>query len=47
MMIDDSLNSNIYPVRTEINGMQHIPTMHVYSKDESELKYFLVDETLL
>ena len=26
--------------------MQHIPTSHVYSKDESELKEFLIEKTL-
>ena len=42
----DDLNSYIYPLRTEINGKQQIPTSHVYSKKESELKEFLVDDNL-
>ena len=46
MMRDDALNSCVYPVRTEMNATKHIPTSHVYSADESKLKYFLVDKTL-
>ena len=47
MMSADALNSHVYPVRTEMNGTQQIPTLHVYSKDEIKLKEFLVDKTLL
>ena len=46
MMISDALNSRIYPVRTEMTGMQHILTLRVCSKDESESEEFLVDRTL-
>ena len=46
MMRADSLNFNIYPLRTEMNYMQQITNSHIYSKEEIELKYFLVDETL-
>ena len=35
MMRFDSLNSHIYPVRTEITDTKHILTSHVYSTDES------------
>ena len=42
----DVLNSVVYPVRTEITDTKQIPTSHVCSTDESELKEFLVDETL-
>ena len=45
MMRDDALNSHIYPVRTEMNGTQQIPTSNVYYMDKSKLKEFLVDET--
>ena len=44
---DDVLNSHIYPVRTEMTATKQIPTLHVFSTDEIELKYFLVDENLL
>ena len=47
MMRDDALNLHVYPVRTQMNGMQQITTLHVYSKDKRELKYFLVDKALL
>ena len=47
MMRSDTLNSHIYPVRTEINGTQQVPIAHVYSNDKSELKEFLVDKNLL
>ena len=46
MMRADALNLHVYPVRTEMNGTQQISTLHVYSKEKSELKYFLADETL-
>ena len=45
-MITDSLNLENYPVRTEITGTKQIPTSHVSYTNESELKEFLVDETL-
>ena len=47
MMRSDALNSHAYLVRTEMNGTQQISTSHVYSKDNSELKEFLVDENIL
>ena len=30
MMRYDALNSHIYPVRTELNGVKHIPVFHVF-----------------
>ena len=29
MMIADALNSHVYPVRTEMTGLKHIPISHV------------------
>ena len=46
MMRADYLNSENYPVRTEITGTKHMPTLHVCSTYESKLKEFLVDKTL-
>ena len=46
MMRADALNSHIYPVRTEMNGTEPIPTSHIYSKDKSKLKEFLVDKNI-
>ena len=42
----DALNLDVYTLRTQMTAMKQIPTSHVCSTDESELKYFLVDETL-
>ena len=42
----DALNSNGYPVRTEMTTTKQILTLHVCSTDESELKEFPVDENL-
>ena len=42
----DTLNAHVYPVRTETTATKQIPTLHICSKEESELKQFLVDETL-
>ena len=42
----DVLNLHVYPVITEMTATKHITTSHVCSTDESELKEFLVDETL-
>ena len=42
----DALNLHVYPAGTEMTGTKQIPTSHVYYKDESELKEFLVDENL-
>ena len=47
MMRADALNSHVHPVRTEINGTQHIPILHVYYKYKKELKEFLVEKTIL
>ena len=47
MMRSDVLNLHVYPIRREMTGTQHISTSHVYSQDESELKKFLFDKTLL
>ena len=46
MMRADDLNSEIYPVRTEITAMRQILISHVCSTDERKLKEFLVDKTL-
>ena len=46
MMRADVLNLHIYHVRTEITDKKHIPTLHVCFTDKSELKEFLVGETL-
>ena len=43
----DALNSQVYPVRMEMNGTQQIPTLHVCSNDKSELKEFLADKNIL
>ena len=42
----DALNLDNYPVRTEMTGTKKILTLHVCSTYKSELKEFLVDETL-
>ena len=47
MMISDALNSENYPVRTKMTGTKQNPASHVCYTDESELKEFLVNETLL
>ena len=47
MMRSDSINSHVYPVRMEITDTKQIPTSHVVSTDESELKEVLVDKALL
>ena len=46
MMRYDALNSDNYPIRTEITGAKHIPILHVCYMDNIESKGFLVDETL-
>ena len=46
MMIYDALNSDNYPVRTEMTGVKHIPILHVRSTDDSESKEFIVDKRL-
>ena len=40
MMREDALNLEKYPVRTEMTSVIQIPTSHVCSTDESELKDF-------
>ena len=47
MMRADALNLRGYPVRTEMTATKQIPTRHVCSTDESELKEFPVNKTLL
>ena len=47
MMRADSLNSHIYPVITEMTATKQIPISYVFSMDESELKEFIVNETIL
>ena len=42
----DSLNLYGYPLRTEMTAMKQIPTSHICSTDESELKELPVDKTL-
>ena len=37
-MIDNALNLQINPVRTEITGTQKIPVLHICSTDERESK---------
>ena len=46
MMIADALNSRGYPVRTEMTATKQMLSLHICSIDESELKEFLVNETL-
>ena len=46
MMRAYALNLHGYPVRMEMTDTKQIPTLHVCSADESELKEFPVDETL-
>ena len=46
MMIYDAINSHGYPVRTEMTSTKQIPSSHVCSADESELKEFPVNKTL-
>ena len=43
----DALNLNGYPVRTEMTAMKHILSPHACFTYKSELKEFLVNETLL
>ena len=47
MMRDDALNLQVYPVRTEMTATKQIPTLHVCSKDESELKEFPVGKNFI
>ena len=46
MMRDDTLNSYVWPVRTEMTGTKHIPTSHICSTEKMKWKEFLVDKTL-
>ena len=41
MMRSDPLNSENYPVRTEMTDIKQIPTSHICSFDESKLNEFL------
>ena len=47
MMRVDALNSDNYPVRTEMTARKQILTSHLCSTEESELKEFLIEKTLL
>ena len=47
MLRADALNLHVYPVRTEMTATKHILVSHVCSTDDSKLKGFLVDKTLL
>ena len=40
-----ALNSDNYPVRTEMTATKNIPTSYVCSMDERKLKEFPVDKT--
>ena len=46
MMRTDALNLENYPVRMEMTSTKQIPTSHIFSTNESELKEFLVDKNL-
>ena len=46
MIRSDAINSDNYPVRTEMISMKQIPTSHVFSTDKRELKEYLVDKIL-
>ena len=47
LMRADALNSENYPVITEMTGSKNITILHVCSTDDSKSKEFLVDENLL
>ena len=47
MMRSYALNFHVYPVRTEMTATEQILILHLCFTDKSELKEFLVDETLL
>ena len=38
LMRSDALNSNGYPVRTEMTATKQIPTLRIFSTDKSKLK---------
>ena len=42
----NALNFDNYPVRTEMTGTKQIPSLHICSTNEIELKEFLVNKTL-
>ena len=46
-MRDDSLNSDVNPVRTEMTCTQHIPISHVCDLDEIKSKDILAEKNLL
>ena len=46
MMRADALNSDNYPVRTEMTGMQQILISHIWSTDKRESKELLVEKHL-
>ena len=46
MMRADALNLHVYYIRTEMTATKQITILHVCSTEESELKEFLVNETL-
>ena len=43
----DAFNFKVGPLRTEINGTQHIPISHVCSSEERKSKGIIADENLL
>ena len=46
MMIADTLNSHVYPVRTKMTGTKQILISQRFSTDESKPEEFLADENL-
>ena len=46
MMESDALNLDIYPIRTKMTGMQHIPMLRVFCMDKSDSTEFLAEENL-
>ena len=47
MMRSDYLNLHVYPVKTDMTGMQQIFAFHVCYTNERILEWFLVEKTLL
>ena len=46
MMVADTFNSRVEPVRTQINSMQRIPISLFCSLGESKSKWIIKDENL-
>ena len=47
MIIADTFNSHVYPVRTEMTDTQQIPISHICDSDESKSKGIITDKNLL